>query len=389
MEEASPDPRATAAPRRLTALEPALAALARCLPGPVAPRHVATAHAASWPQAVLARSLVAAAPLPPAPQARRDGWAVAAQDTFGASPQAPVPLPGPPHGVATGDLLPQGTDAVLGPFDIAREFGIAQAIQAAAPGDGARGAGEDFGAGATLRAAGDVLRATDLAVLAHWGLGEIPLRVVRIGWIAVGDEIVATPARDRTGPMLAAFAARAGAEFTALAALPDRQDAIAAGLRAASPHHDLLLLGGGTGDGPQDRSAAGLAAAGALMVHGIGMRPGTSAGFGHVGTCPVLLVPGNPEDALAAWVVLARPALDALTAALARPARRVRLARKLASAVGIAELAALAIDADGGATPLAVGALPLASLTAADGFVLVPAGAEGYEAGTTLPLAPI
>jgi len=379
----------TTAPRRLTALDEALAALARCATIPVAPRRLAPGLAMARPHAVLAEPLVAPAPLPATPESRRDGWAVAAQDTLGAAPQSPAPLSAQPRRVAPGETLPAGTDAVLGLFDVVEEFGIAHAIQPLAPGDGARGAGDDLAAGATLRAAGEALRAIDLPALAASGIAAVAIRAPRVAWIPVGDEIVADPARDRIGPVLAAYAAQAGADIAMMDAVPDRPEAIAAALRAAATGHDLLLLGGGTGEGSGDLSAAGLAAAGALEIHGIGMRPGASAGFGRVAERPTLLIPGCLDDALAAWIVLGRPVLAALAGAAPRKARQVRLTRKLASCAGIAELAAVAVDADGGATPLAIGALPLSALAAADGFVLVPAAAEGYEPGSILALAPL
>lgn len=389
MEDPPPAASAMASPRRLASLDDARAALMRCLPPPVAPRRMAANEAAASPGAVLAQTLVAPTGLPAAARAERDGWAVAALDTQGAAPQSPAPLAQMPPRVARGDAMPPGTDAVLGPFDLLREFGMAQAIQPVAPGDGVRGPGEDIAAGAVLREAGESLRATDLAALSACGIASVETRSARIAWIPVGDEIVADPSCDRTGPVLAALAARAGIPFDALPAVPDAPAPIAAALRAATAGHDLLMLGGGTGEGLQDVSAAGLAAAGTVHVHGIGLQPGASAGFGLVGTLPALLVPGSLEDAIAIWFALARPAIDALTAAAPRPPRRARLARKLASAVGIAELAALAIDAEGRATPLAVGGLPLAALAAADGLALVPAAAEGYEAGSEIEYAPL
>lgn len=389
MEDPPPATSAMASPRRLTSLDDARAALARCMPPPVVPRRMAAREAAASPGAVLAQTLVAPTGLPAAARAERDGWAVAALDTLGAAPQAPAPLAHRPPRVARGDAMPPGTDAVLGPFDLVLEFGIVQAIRAMAPGDGMCGPGEDIASGTVLRAAGETLRASDLATLSACGIATVETRIARIGWIPVGDEIVADASRDRVGPVLAALAARAGIPFAALPAVPDAPAPIAAALRAATAGHDLLMLGGGTGEGPQDVTAAGLAAAGQIHVHGIGMQPGASAGFGMVGTQLALLVPGSLEDALATWFMLARPAIDALTAAAPCPPRRARLVRKLASAVGIAELAALAIDAEGRATPLAVGALPLAALAAAGGLALVPAAAEGYEAGSEIEYAPL
>ena len=377
-------PRAPA-PLRLTALEDALAEWLALL-APVAARAVPAAWAVGR---VLAGDLRAPAPVPAAPVALRDGWAVAATETLGAGPYAPVPLPAPPPRLRPGDALPPGTDAVLPGFDLDADGPFAQVLQPVAAGDGVRRPGEDIPAGTLLRAAGERLRPQDLPALAALGLREVAARVPRLAWIATGDGIAADPACDTNGVVLAALAAAEGAEWTALPPLPADPAAIAAALRAAAATHDLVLLSGGTGEGPEDRSAEALAAADRLLRHGIGARPGTTAGFGVVGGTPVLLVPGRTEDALAAWLLLARPAIAALSGRAGAPAPRARLARKVASFVGMAELVPLRRDDAGRADPLAVGALPLGAVAAADAVLVVPPGSEGYEADTEIPILPL
>lgn len=373
------------APLRLTDPEAALTALLAAIPGPVAPRRRPVAEAIGR---ILAEPLVAPGPMPPAPTALRDGWAVAAADTLGAGPYAPLPLPARPAWVAAGDALPPGADAVLPAFDLT-DHGpplFAEALQAVAPGEGARMPGEDLPAGAVLRAAGERLAPRDLPSLAACGIAEPAVRAPRVAWIATGDEIVAEPARDTLAPAFAALLAAEGADTVLAPPAPDDAEAIADALRAAAPGADLLLLAGGTGEGREDRSAAGLAAAGRLSLHGIGARPGSTAGYGTVEDKPVILLPGRAEDAVAAWLLLARPALRRLSGAVAKPPRRARLTRKVASMVGMAELVPLRFTAADEVEPLAVGTLPLGALGAAEAALMVPPGAEGYEAGSLVDL---
>jgi molybdenum cofactor synthesis domain-containing protein len=371
------------APLRLADPAAALDALLALAPAPVTPCRLPAAAAVGL---VLAEALVARGPVPAMPVAARDGWAVAATDTDGAGPYAPAMLPAPPHRLAPGDPLPPGTDAVLAPFELSEDGPFAAAVATVAPGEGVRRPGEEIAPGTLLRAAGQRLRARDLPALAALGIAEVALRRPRLGWIATGDEILADPRRDTLGPLLAALVPDAA--FARLPPVPDDPAAIAAALRAAAPSCDLLLLGGGTGEGQGDRSAAGLRAAGTLQVHGIGARPGTTAGFGAVAGRPVLLLPGRAEDALAAWILLGRPLLARLAGAALPPPLRARLARKVASTVGLAELVPVRLEA-GIAEPLAVGAVPLSALSAADAMLVVPPGAEGHDAGTEVDLVPL
>lgn len=348
---------------RLTGLEAALSAWLALVPRPVAPTLLPPAEAVGR---VLAETIRTAAPVPPVAVALREGWAVASAETLGAGPYAPAPLPSDPPWLQPGDPLPPGTDAVLPPFDLLREGPYAQATQPVAPGEGARQPGEDIAAGTTLRAAGERLRVQDLPALAALGQARAAVRIPRVACIGA-DEAVAT--------MLAGLAAQGGAAWTAL---PEPAAATVPPVTAA---HDLLLLAGEAG--PRL-----LAASGRLLVRGVGARPGEPTAFGVVADRPVLLLPRQPEDAVAAWMLFVRPALAALAGVIPLAPRRVRLAAKVASTVGLAELALLRLD-DAGALPLAVGSLPLAALSAADALLVVPPGSEGYEAGTDIPVLPL
>jgi hypothetical protein len=57
------------------------------------------------------------------------------------------------------------------------------------------------------------------------------------------------------------------------------------------------------------------------------------------------------------------------------------LARKIASTVGIAEIALLGRKDDSW-VPLAVGDLSYGAMLAADAWLLIPGGSEGFAAGT-------
>lgn len=360
----------------------ALATLLALAPAPVAPCRMAPAQALGR---VLASPIVAAAPVPRGPIAVRDGWAVAAAETEGAGPYAPAPL-GTCARVTAGQDLPTGTDAVLPAFDVSADGLVAMALQPVAPGESVRRPGEEIAAGTLLRAAGDRLGARDLPALAALGVRDVAVRIPRLGWIATGDEIAADPARDTLRALLAALTPTA--ELLAFPPVPDDPAALTAALRAAAETCDAILLAGGTGEGSDDRCVDGLRGAGELALHRIGVRPGTSAGFGAVAGRPVLLLPGRAEDALAAWLLLGRPLLARLAGEHTLPPRRARLARKVASTVGLAEFVPVRLEG-GLAEPLAVGALPLGVLAAADALLLVPPGTEGHDAGTEVTLLPL
>ena len=351
--------------------------LAALVPGPVAPECRPLAGAVGCR---LARDLATAVPVPAAATAIRDGWAVNAADTAGAGPYGPAPLSAAPW-IESGAALPAGADAVLPAFDASGEERHLAAVREAVAGEGVRAVGEDAPAGWTWRRQGERLRAWDLPLLAASGVTTVPVRRPNVVLLPIGDEV----AGDALTPLLLHLISGEGAEALLLPPVPDDPNEIAAALRAGVPGADLLLTLGGTGEGRADRTAAGLALAGCLALHGLGARPGGTAGFGAVENCPVIMLPGRVEDAFAAWLLLARPLLQRLSGALPDPARRLRLGRKVVSTVGMAEVVLLRRgDGPDEAEPLATGSLPLAAIAGADAALVVPASSEGYERGTSV-----
>jgi molybdopterin biosynthesis enzyme len=151
---------------------------------------------------------------------------------------------------------------------------------------------------------------------------------------------------------------------------------------------DAVVVVGGTGCGENDNAVATLAGVGQVEVHGIALTPGESAGFGRVAGRPVLLLPGRLDAALAVWHMLGRAMLARLAAneeqACMRPAK---LTRKVASNAGLTELVPVRCEGPF-ANPLATGYAPMSALAQANGWLLVGAGSEGYQAGSEVMIGP-
>ncbi|WP_431267466.1 hypothetical protein [Dankookia sp. P2] len=321
-------------PLRLTAPGEVLARLVALLPGPVAPGLVPVAAALGR---VLAADLTAPGPVPAAPVALQPGWAVAAAETLGAGPYAPVLLAAAPARVAPGDLLPPAATPCCRPspwrwtVPSPRCSSRWRRARGAAAGRGGRRRHHP----APRRGAAGAARPA--------GAGRL---------------------RDRGGRGAAAAHRLGGRGGTPPA------------LRRAGGGRGGGTRRGGPGADPAGRRPRG-ARGGALLLHGIGARPGMAAGLGRIGGIPALLLSARAEEALAAWVLLGRPALRHLAAAPPPPPIRARLARKVASAVGLLEIVPVRLPEPGLAEPLAIGALPAGLLAAADALLLVLPGVEG------------
>jgi molybdopterin biosynthesis enzyme len=368
--------------QRLTAALTSLdAALARLLDGvqAVAPTEVPLAEAIGCVAAEMPKFGTS---LPPFDIAMTDGWATRAQDIAGASSYAPVVLPAPPVWVEAGDRLPDGCDCVIDESAVERSGPMFQIVSEAIPGEGIRRAGEDVAAGAALFAAGRRVAATDLTGVRVAGRETLPVRRPHV-------QVIGVPAHDgrnTSAEFIAASAREAGARVTLTIAVARDAQLIASAI--GDDAHDLLLLVGGSGTGRSDAAVAALAARGNIAAHGLALRPGRTAAIGKIGSTPAIAIPGVPAHALAVWLAVARPTLDRLTLHAPRQAGVRPLLRKIASAIGFAELVLLKA-VDGNWAPLASGDLPLGQIAAADAWLIVPGDSEGYAAGTQVGALPL
>ena len=325
-----------------------------------------------------------------------DGIAVRAADTVGASESTPILLDGDAYVVVdTGDPLPDGFDAVVMREHVHVDAeGRAELRGAVAPYQHVRTIGEDVSATELLLPEGHRLRPVDVAAAAS--AGAVDLLVRRRPVVAVlptGDEIrpVGTdPAPgvilDTNSLMLAAQAEATGCEAWRSAILPDDPDAIGAAVRDAARRADLVIIGAGSSAGRDDYTAGIVQRLGVLAVHGVAVRPGHPVVLGVLDATPVLGAPGYPVSAALTFDIFAAPLLSALEGAAPREAPRAtaRLARKLASTMGMDDWVRVRLGRVGGAlvaTPLPRGAGVLTSLVRADGLLVVPAGLEGHHAG--------
>ncbi len=358
---------------RLTPLADVLAVIDEQV-APIAPREVDLTAALGR---VLAHD-IRADRHPPVALALRDGFALRSEETTDAGSYAPAPLSLAVR-VDVGEPLPSGADAVA-PADAVTEDGpTPQALAPIGPGDGVLMPGQDCASGGepVLRA-GRALRSLDVAILAALGVTRVAVRWPTVCIVqARPDNAVA----DAITSMLADLVA---CHWTAKISL-DRAEAAFLSPQEA----DAVVVVGGSGMGRHDSNARALARSGRALAHGIGLSPGETSAFGFVGRTPVLIVPGRLDAALAVWHVLGARILSRLAGRIDAPVvRHAKLARKIASTIGLTEFVPVATEADM-VTPLASGYLPWRVLAQATGYVLVPAQQEGFAPGTLVPVHPL
>ncbi len=365
---------------RLTALNDALQALLKiCTPVAGVSKPVAQAVGC-----VAAHRVTPTRLLPEMRIALRDGYAVAAGDTLGASPYTPTLSLSPPAWMSSGNALPAKTDAVLPVYAVQADSLPVEILMQAAPGDGTRAPGDDLDTTMPILQTGDLTTPLPAAFLLAAGMREVGVRQPRLQ-IYTRDDVL----EDLVGPCFKAMAERLG--VAAALARVSMRDAATLAETFRSTDADMIVSVGGTGSSADDCAAQALQQAGTLLAHGLAYHPGETAGCGMVANSgkaiPVILAPGRLEAALAIFLALARPCLAAMMQSRPFTAETWPLARKLTSNPGIADLVLLHRSLQGERVswePLATGDVPWHVLARAHAFHILPPQSEGMPAGEML-----
>jgi putative molybdopterin biosynthesis protein len=371
---------------------------------------------------VLAADVVSPVDVPSFDRSNVDGFAVVAEDTFGASEEAPravllgeeeihtgvvpktVVQPGTALSIATGGMVPRGADAVVMVEHTevrGDELRIARAVTA---GSGVSFAGTDITAGETVLRRGQLLTSRDTGVLAAIGVAKVEVwRRPVVAILSTGDEIIAPgeemqPGRvyDSNGQVLADAVRELGGEPRRLGIAHDDIDSLRERLRQALECADMVLLSGGTSKGAGDvsyRVVAELDDPG-IVAHGVALKPGKPICLAATGRRAVVVLPGFPTSAIFTFHEFVAPVIRMLAGR--RPEERAvvsaRLAVRVNSEIGRTEylLVGLVETPDKGAGlslvayPMGQGSGSVTTFSRADGFATIGRHQEIVEAGTAI-----
>ena len=369
---------------------------------------------------VLAVDVVSPVDVPSFDRSNVDGFAVVAEDTFGASEEVPrtvtlgdeeihtgiIPTTVLHRGnaalIATGGMVPRGADAVV-MVEYAesrgRELRIARAVTA---GSGISFAGTDITAGETVLRQGQLLSSRDTGVLAAIGVAKVTVwRKPIVAILSTGDEIIAPgdpmqPAKvyDSNAQVLADAVKELGGEPMRLGITHDDIAALRERLHHALAFADIVLLSGGTSKGAGDvsyRVVAELDDPG-IVAHGVALKPGKPICLAATKGRPVVVLPGFPTSAIFTFHEFVAPVIRLLAGrgSEERPVVQARLAVKVNSEIGRTEylLVGLVETPNEGlaAYPMGQGSGSVTTFSRADGFATLDRHAEIIEAGTIVSI---
>jgi len=352
---------------------------------------------------VVAGEITAERAVPHYRRAAMDGFAVRAEDTFGASQRSPASLrvdeavtTETAARVHTGSELPEGADAVVMVEETEVTGDRVTVFDAVAGGENVAPVGEDVAEGQTLYEDGHRLRPSDLGLLKSVGNDTVEVyERPSVSVIPTGEELVQDDPEpgeviETNGQTVAQYVERWGGDATYRDIVTDDVDALRAAI-SDDLDHDVVVTTGGSSVGERDLLPEVVDGIGEVLVHGVALKPGHPVALGVVEETPILMLPGYPVACIVNAVQFLRPALRRAghLSPTDPPTTEAELTRKIASEPGTRTYARVELhdeDGDGTtATPTrASGSGVLSSVALADGWVVVPESVEGYDAGDTV-----
>ena len=360
---------------------------------------------------ILAEAVVATMDVPPFPRAAMDGYAVIAEDTFGAGSFNPVRLRlievvraadiarkpvarGTCIQVATGSPIPAGADAVVQVEDTelegqTAEDGKVKVYKPVYPRQNVSPQGEDIRTGREVLPPGTRLDPSKIGVLAALGLTQVAV-IARPGVAVIpsgneivppGEPLVPGKIHDINSYTLSALIREHGGVPTLF---PIMQDTLADVQRtlAEALSCDLITISGGSSVGERDVMVEAVEGLGEIKFHGIAVKPGKPTLCGVIQGKLVLGMPGYPTSCLANGYGLLVPVLRKLACLPQVPTGGIELpmSRRYTSTIGRHQY--LPVRVQGGeVVPVFKESGAITSMADAEGYIEIPANVDLVEKG--------
>jgi molybdopterin molybdotransferase len=364
---------------------------------------------------VLSEAIVSPEDLPHFPRATMDGFAVRARDTFGASETVPALLaldgeismgqeakeqirPGHCFRIATGGMIPPGTDAVaMIEHSQQLDANTIEIFKSVSPLDHVIQTGEDINQGQPVLPSGHRLRPQDLGVLA--GLGIIDFQVYRqpkVAIISTGDEVVPVEEqpppgfiRDINSITLQALTAKNGAIPRFIGRTKDNYEKLKALCQKGLDQADMILISGGSSVGARDFTLEVIQSfpGSEVLAHGISISPGKPTILSRIGGKILWGLPGHVVSAMIVFTLFVKTSLNQLEGEeIDRPPAGIqaRLTRNIASAQGREDYIRVALEQQETgweAIPILGKSGLISTMVRADGLIRIDQNCEGLEKG--------
>ncbi len=356
---------------------------------------------------VLAEDIVAELNVPGFKRAAVDGYAVIAEDTYGASHIKPKKLKivgkifagevargklnhGEAMEIATGAALPKGSDAVVMVENTEKVGNEIKILKPVYPGANVSKEDEDIKKGEVVLKKGEILNPAKIGVFAALGMESVEVyEKANVIIIPTGDELVKVGEKLEYGKiydinsytlttLLKPYANVKINEIT-----KDSKEEIERILENGKDM-DYIIFSGGSSVGEKDILADVLIKKGELFFHGIALKPGKPTIFGRFGNALVFGMPGYPTSCLTNAYVLLLPSIKKRCRINEEEiVKEAILEEKIVSTIGRHQIYPVMLK-NGRAYPVFKESGAITSMSRANGYIEIPANVEYVEKGSTV-----
>lgn len=372
----------------------------------------------SLPQAhqrALAKDVKAPFNVPPVNRATVDGYAVKAENTFGADEEHPIALKllgrvtigemsemivegKTTVGIVTGAPLPSEADAVVMMEYTIQENDLVFIYRPVSKGENVMEAGSDIRKGETIIKKDHTLSSRDIGVLAALGFTGVDVyKRPKVAVISTGAEIVEPgeplpPGKiyDINAYTISAAVQECGGQPLNFGIIPDEIDELKAVLKKALDSADIVITSGGVSVGPRDVVPKVLNMLGkpGVIISGIAIKPGKPTTIAIVDGKPVFSLPGHPTSSLLIFHLLVRSIILRMAGRSQEPPFTLKAitTEKMFQAKGRRTFAMVNLTRDRSgkflARPVPLGLSgAITTLSKADGYVIIPERRQFINAG--------
>ena len=363
---------------------------------------------------ILAANIKSELDIPPFDRAAMDGYAVKAEDTFGASPSNPkiikkigtieigeqtnlVLKSGEAIRISTGAVIPEGSDAVTKIEDTEIMDEEVSLYSSLVPGKNVSKKGEDIPRGTEILNSGITIKASHIALLSSLGIKQIKVKKQpKISVFAVGDELVdvgnplpTNKIYNSNSPMISSLVKTYGGCVIRELSLKDDKEEIKNNLINSVKDSQIIIFTGGTSVGTKDFLPEILHENCQVINHGIAIRPGSPLLIGLMEQTIIFCLPGTPVAAYVCFLLIVGITIRKILGSINIDPRAKILAQISkdvpVSSLGFIHLLRVKIERQESsfiAIPVRLkGSGIISSLTQSDGIVEIPANKEGLKKG--------
>jgi len=290
----------------------------------------------------LAEEIVAPANLPGFNRSTMDGYAIRAEDSFGATDSLPSYLkiigeikmgvrpefkinPGEAVKISTGGMLPEGANAVMmEEYTEQIDDTTIEARRSISPWENVVREDEDLKKGEIILRKGHRLRPQDIGVLA--GIGKTNIKIYKkpkIAIISTGNEIIPAEGEPRIGQIrdinsytLGACIEKAGGVPVYRGIIKDEVILLEQEIKKTIKEDKIeaVIVSGGSSVGVRDVTLEVLNRLGkpGVLVHGVSVKPGKPTILAIADNRPIFGLPGHPVSAMIIFDLFVRPLISRL-----------------------------------------------------------------------------